>query len=171
MSRSESSHEEPGDDSVGATARVSADHHAGLWSTLVQRVDAVIAAVAVDHEDLGTRHALIEFLRGDVMAHLQTEERFMYAAAAEIGSDTLVATLELDHRFLMDLVHQIAQADTLLQTALLARALLTLVGLRIEKEENVLIPALREAGVDVPGLLDGMVVAMTTDYDSSFSYL
>ncbi len=171
MSRSRNASEDPSDDSVGATARVSEDHHAGLWSTLVQRVDAVVAAVAADRDDLGTRHALIEFLRGDVMAHLQTEERFVYAAAAEIGSDALVATLELDHRFLMDLVHQIARADTLLQTALPARALLTLVGLRIEKEENVLIPALREAGVDVSELLDGMVVAMSTDYDSSFSYL
>lgn len=171
MSPSKSFQEDPLDESVGATRRLSDDHHAGLWSALVQHVDAVTAAVAAGQDDLDTRNALIEFLRSDVMAHLQTEERFMYAAARKIGSDALVATLELDHRFLMDLVHQITRADSLLQTALPACALVTLLGLRIEKEETVLIPTLRAAGVDVPDLLDAMIVAMATDYDSHFTYL
>lgn len=38
----------------------------------------------------------------------------------QIGSDALVAMLELDHRFLMDLVHQVSRVDTLPQTALQA---------------------------------------------------
>lgn len=161
------------DQPVGANRRVSDDHHAGLWSGLIQRVDAVVAAADAgpDGDNRQLRDSLLEFLHRDVLAHLRTEEQIMYEAARGAGLGALAAALELDHRFLMELVDNIEHSENVLQVALSGRALVTLVGLRIEKEETVLIPALRAAGIDVSDLLDGMVVAMATDYDSSFTYL
>lgn len=161
------------DQSVGANNRVSDDHHAGLWSGLIRRVDAVVAAASADPgvEDRQLRDRLLDFLHGDVLAHLRTEEQILYSAARAAGLDALVAALELDRRFLMNLVTDIERSENVLQIALAGRALVTLVGLLIEKEETVLIPAMQDAGLNVSDLLDGMVVAMATNYDSRFTYL
>ncbi len=40
----------------------------------------------------------------------------------------------------------------------------------MEKEDTIILPTLREAGVDVSALLDRMIVRMATDYDSHFTY-
>lgn len=173
MSNSSRSADVHRDQSVGANRRVSDDHHAGLWSGLVRRVDALVAAAGTcpDGKNCQLRDDLLGFLHGDVLAHLRTEEQIMYSAARGAGLDALVAALELDHRFLMELVANLERSENELQIALAGRALVTLVGLRIEKEETVLIPALRAAGMDESDLLDGMVVAMATNYDSHFTYL
>ncbi|WP_193312744.1 hemerythrin domain-containing protein [Georgenia subflava] len=159
-------------DSAGPTPRDSHDHHSGLWSALVQRADALTATVGTGQgEDLHARRALIDFVHGDVLAHLKTEERVLYEAVREVGAHTLVATLEADHRFLLDLVEQVEKADTAMEAALSARALVVLFALRIEKEDTVVLRTLTEAGVDVTALLEGMIVQMATDYDAHFSYL
>lgn len=159
------------DEPLGATVRAPQDHHAALWSGLVERSDALTATVATSHNDVNARPTLVEFLRGDIFAHLETEEQVLYAAARKVGAHDLVATLELDHRFMLQLVEQIDKADTALEAALLARALVVLVALRIEKEDTVVLPALTEAGVDVSAVLDRMVVRMATNYDSHFTYI
>lgn len=159
------------DEPAGSTARASRDHHAGLWSGLVQRADALTATVVAGRDDLQARAALVDFLRGDVLAHLQIEERVLYQAAREAGEEALVATLELDHRFILDLVEHIERAGTALEAALSARALVMLFILRMEKEDAVVLPTLAEAGVDVSSLLDSMVTAMATEYGSRFTYL
>lgn len=171
MSQSDGTDPTVVDEPLGAVPRRSRDHHAGLWSGLVERTDDVVATVTAGHDDLRARDALLDFLRHEAFAHLQSEEQVLYAAARTVDAHALVAALELDHRFILDLVEQVQKARTALEAALAARALVTLVGLRIEKEDAVLIPTLRDAGVDVPGLLDGMVVAMATAYDSRFTYL
>lgn len=158
------------DESVGSTPRAPDEHHAGLWSELVRRADALTAALTAGHGDRDA-HRLVTFLRGDVLPHLEAEERVLYEAARQVGAHDLVATLEVDHRFLLDLVAQIEKADTALEAALSARALVVLFALRMEKEDTVVLSALTEAGADVQGLLDRMIVTMASDYDSRFTYL
>ncbi|HET8795245.1 MAG TPA: hemerythrin domain-containing protein [Arthrobacter sp.] len=158
------------DDVANAPTRDPHDHHAGLWTTLVQRADAVTATIDFDHENMQARSALVDFLRSDVLAHLETEERVLYAAAREAGAHSLVAALELDHRRLLDLVEQIEKTGDGLEAALLTRALVVLFALRMEKEDTIVLPTLTDAGVDVSALLDRMVVQMATDYDSHFTY-
>lgn len=158
------------DDAASAPVRDPHDHHAGLWSTLVQRADAVTSTIDFDHENMQARAALVAFLRSDVLAHLETEERVLYAAAREAGAHSLVAALELDHRRLLDLVEQIEKTGNGLEAALSTRALVVLFALRMEKEDTIVLPTLRDAGVDVSSLLDRMVVQMATDYDSRFTY-
>ena len=141
------------------------DHHADLWSGLAEREAALVDAVAQGHDHEQPRRALVDFLRGDVFAHLQTEEMVLYNAARGVGAHALVTALELDHKSLLSLVEHIDQAATGLDAALSARALMMLFVLRMEKEETVLIPTLTEAGVDVSILIDGRPEMLGTDGD------
>lgn len=158
-------------DPTSSAPRDSRNHHAGLWSALVQRTDALTETVGAGRQDLRARAALVNFLRADVLAHLESEERVLYESARAIGAHSLVAALEVDHRFLLRLIERVEKADTALEAALAARALAALIALRIEKEDTVVLPTLAQAGVDVSALLDRMVVQMATDYDSHFVYL
>ncbi|HET7414828.1 MAG TPA: hemerythrin domain-containing protein [Arthrobacter sp.] len=158
------------DDAASGPVRDPHNHHAGLWSTLVQRADAVKATIDFDHENMQARSALVDFLRTDILAHLEVEEHVLYQAAREIGATSLVAALELDHRRLLDLVEQIEKTGDGLEAAMLSRALVVLFALRMEKEDTIVLPTLTDAGVDVSSLLDRMIVQMATDYDSRFTY-
>lgn len=171
MEPSEDTDQRTTDAPVASTDRASQDHHAGLWSGLVQRTDTLTSTARAGHDDPHAQHVLVEYLHGDVLAHLQTEERVLYAAARSVGAHALVATLEADHRFLLSLVDQIEKADTALEAALSARALVVLFALRVEKEEAIVLPALTDAGVDVTALLEDMIVHMAVDYDARFTYV
>lgn len=157
-------------DNSGGPPREQPDHHAGLWSALVQRVDDLTDAVRSGHDDRPARRTLVNFLRGDVLAHLESEEQVLYGAVRDAGAPGLVAALELDHRCLLNLVDQIEKADTALEAALSSRALVVLIMLRIQKEDTIILPTLQEAGADVSDLLDRTVVRMATDYGSRFTY-
>ncbi|WP_324653826.1 hemerythrin domain-containing protein [Georgenia sp. H159] len=144
---------------------VTHHHHAELWSGLAAREAALVNAVAAGQDHEQPRRALVDFLRGEVFAHLQTEEMVLYNVARGVGAHALVAALELDHKSLLSLVEHIDQAATGLDAALSARALVMLFVLRMEKEETVLIPTLTEAGVDVSILIAGRPEMLGTDQD------
>lgn len=158
------------DEEAGATAHSSRSHHERLWAALVDRTDRLTAA-ADGADDRHARSVLVEFLHGDVLAHLRAEAVVVYKAARGIGAEHMVATLVTDHKFMLKLVEEIEQADTEQEAARCARALVVLIALRIEKEEAIVLPALTEAGVDVDTLLAGVVAGMSTDYDAGFNYL
>lgn len=156
----------PGTEWITGTVPPAAhQHHADLWSGLARREAALVNAVATGAEHEPARAELVDFLRGEVLAHLQTEELVLYNAARGAGAHALVATLELDHKSLLSLTEHIAQASTGLDAALSARALVMLFVLRMEKEETVLLPALSEAGVDVSILLQGRPEMLGMDED------
>jgi len=171
MSQTGQNYPTDADDPANSRPREPHDHHAGLWSALVQRADALTATVCAGQDDLHARTALVDFLRADVLAHLESEERVLYEAVRNVGAHRLVAALELDHRCLMNLVEQIERATTALEAALSSRALIVLIALRMEKEDTIILPALTQAGVDMSDLFDQMIVQMATDYDSHFTYL
>lgn len=158
------------DDGSMRTARSSHDHHGRLWSGLNDRVDAVVQAVNAGRPHAPALAQLMTFVRDDVVAHLEAEQRVLYPAAREIGADLLVDALELDHRAAMNMAAELDQSTTSMQAAMSAHALVTLFGLRMEKEETILLPALERADVDVTALLEGMVVRMATEHDSRFTY-
>ncbi|WP_324652481.1 hemerythrin domain-containing protein [Georgenia sp. H159] len=153
---SETAHGPGHDDrSDGPVPPAAHHHHADLWAELTSREAALVNAVATGGDDERPRRALVDFLREDVFAHLQTEELVLYNAARGVGAHALVAALELDHKSLLSLVEHIDQAATGLDAALSARALVMLFVLRMEKEETVLLPMLAEAGLDVSTLIAG----------------
>ncbi|NMR18961.1 hemerythrin domain-containing protein [Cellulomonas fimi] len=161
----EHGHVTDGGDDNGSVPGAAHRHHAGLWSELAAREAALVTAVSAGEDHEPARRALVDFLRGEVFDHLQTEEMVLYNAARGAGEHALVAALELDHRSLLSLVEHIDQAATGLDAALSARALVMLFVLRMEKEETVLIPALNGAGVDVSVLIAGRREMLGPDED------
>lgn len=153
-----------------AAARGPHDHHAGLWTALVEHTDALTASVASGQADMRARSELVRFLHNDVLAHLTAEERVLYQAVRDIGATELVAALELDHRCLLGLVEQLEHTEDPLEAALLSRSLVVLFALRMEKEDTIILPALTAAGVDVTPVLDRMIVQMATQHGSHFTY-
>ena len=143
------------DHEVAPSGGAAHHHHLDLWAELTVREADLVNAVADGQEHQPAQRHLVDYLHGDVLTHLQTEERVLYNAARGAGAGPLVDTLELDHQSILTLVENIDQAKTGLDAALSARALMVLFALRMEKEESVLIPALTEAGVDVSILLQG----------------
>lgn len=139
--------------------------HPALWSELTRREAALVDAVAAHEGPEPARRALVEFLRSDVATHLRNEELVLYGTARDVGESALAAALELDHRTLLALTDRIEQAATGFDAALSARSLLTLFFLRTEKEETVLLPALRRAGVDVSVLTTVPAQMMGDDSD------
>lgn len=153
------------------TPRTAEDHHAGLRARLTDYADELINDVAAGNDPEPARLRLAQFLHDDVLAHLESEKRVLYGAARRVGAGALVASLEVDHDFLLSTIARTSRVATGLEAALSAHALMVLFTLRIKKEETVLIPMLTEAGIDVSVLLEGMIVQMTTDYGSRFTYL
>jgi hypothetical protein len=135
--------------------KAAEERHAKLWAELTARSDAVIDAVARGADPEPSRGELLDYLTGQVVPHLHTEERMVYNLARGAGERGLVAAMELDHRALLRQVESLRKAATPLDAAMTARALLLLFALRMEKEERVLLPVLAEYGLDVRELLAG----------------
>jgi len=131
------------------------EHHADLWAELTVRGYAVIDAVARGADPEPIRGEMLDYLRGEAVPHLRTEERMVYNLARGAGERGLVATLELDHRALLRQVETLERALSPLDAAMAVRALLLLFALRMEKEEKVLLPALAAQGLDIGELLRG----------------
>lgn len=130
-------------------------HHAELWAKLTTRGDAVIEAVARGADPEPSRGELLDYLTGQVVPHLRTEERMVYNLARGAGERGLVAAMELDYRALLRQVESLRKAATPLDAAMAAHALLLLFALRMKKVEKVLLPVLAEHGLDVRELLAG----------------
>lgn len=143
------------DQILGSTSVAVHEHHSELWAELTIRENALVRAVATGQEFGSHRDEFVSFLRGDVAGHLEAEQTVLYSTARGVGATALVQALDLDHEAIRALIDQMAGASTGLEAAMVGRALVLQFALRIEKEENVLLPMLRRAGVDVEGLLAG----------------
>ncbi|MFD1507511.1 hemerythrin domain-containing protein [Georgenia yuyongxinii] len=132
--------------------------HAELSSRLTEHAYALIEAVAratdtaprapsIEHV-VAMRRELSDYLNGEVLPHLRTEEEILYNFARGAGQGTLVASMEVDHRAMLRQVEQVDRAASPLDAAMAARAVLLLFALRIEKEEEVLLPGLAQVGID-----------------------
>jgi len=140
---------------LGTTATAVHEHHSDLWAELTLKENELLRAVAVAGDFTAARDDFVSFLRGEVAEHLQAEQTVLYGTARGVGSRALVEALDLDHKALVALIEHLEIAETGLQAAMAARSLVLLFALRMEKEESVLLPVLREAGVDVDALLAG----------------
>ena len=154
-----------------ATSRTAEAHHAGLSVRLKDYTDELVERVSIGADPEPARLQLVKFLHDDLVAHLESERRVLYDAARQVGADTVVASLEVEHELLLSLIAGLDRADSGLEAALAAHAVTVLVTLRIHKEDTVLIPMLAAAGIDAPALLEDMIVQMATEYGSRFTYI
>lgn len=133
-------------------------HHDELARTLGRHASAVLSAV--DSLSTGTDRArteLVNFCERELLPHATAEEGTLYRAAAELPAVTLLVSAMLaEHRVLRDLVTRCARARTPGETAAAVGALRTLFRAHLDKENDLLLPALVESGVEVGPLLSGM---------------
>lgn len=143
-------------DNAAARAAITA-HHAQLAGELGRRTVSVQDAADRLRPGDTQRAGLLEFLHGQVLPHAAAEEAALYRVGVGLEETRLlVSGMLAEHRALESLVGDLATARTPSAVAGVAHALRILFGLHLGKENDLLLPALDDAGVDLAGLLDGM---------------
>src|SRR5699024_3075548 len=148
-----------------STLRTSGDHHNTLLADREPRVEAMTRAPMEPGGPARARERLVAVASEEARARREAERPGSDPAARACGQDGLVDALERDHQAALTLLDRLAMAEQAFDAALLGRALVTLFSLRAQKEEGVLMPALRAAGADVDELSDQMMVRMATDHN------
>lgn len=137
-------------------------HHAVLRRGLEQRVGALCQATDDGEPYEEPRADLLAYLDTEILPHAKAEEDTLYQAAITRarGSD-LVHTLTGEHSELNGLVERLRQATSGPAAAEIAEWIATLFAGHAAKENDLLLPALTDAGVDVATLLTDMHHTLT----------
>ncbi|GGM71325.1 hypothetical protein GCM10010106_17020 [Thermopolyspora flexuosa] len=140
-----------------ATLRAIRDHHRRLGLTMAQHAVALRRDIDRLLSPYDRRARMVAFCTKEVLPHALAEERTLYAAGADLAETRLLVRAMADeHAVLRELVGELEQATTTGEIAGAASALDVLFQVHLRKENDLLLPALADAGVDLAGLLDGM---------------
>jgi iron-sulfur cluster repair protein YtfE (RIC family) len=143
----------------GATAQVRqiVHHHAVLRRGLERRAGALCEAVENGLGFQGQMRTLREYLTGEVLPHVQAEERTLYpAATAQARGSELVRTLTAEHRELAYLAGRLRPDTDGSEAATISEWIATLFAGHVAKENDMLLPALTGTGADLAALLADM---------------
>jgi hypothetical protein len=133
------------------------DHHTKLLHEMERRAGAVIAAAVSGAPYEPSVLALGEFVADDILPHAEAEEQTLYPAAAAIpAAALLIRAMKDEHRQLGSLAGRLAEDAGAVTAATIAASIATLFAAHVAKENDLVLPALAEAGVDLPDLLAGM---------------
>lgn len=135
------------------------EHHAQLLGALTVLASGVFDAAAAGNSTaaLETRDRLREWCQRELVPHARAEEKVLYAAAQERPEGRLLIDGMLaDHAELVTLVGAL-DSDDPIGLAATAHTLRILLGLHIDKENDLVLPLLASApDVSLAALLDGM---------------
>jgi len=140
-----------------ATLQAIRDHHRRLGRTMAQHALTLRRDLDRLASPYQRRERIIAFCADEVLPHARAEEATLYAAAAGHAETRLLAQAMADeHNVLRELLDELRQANTASEIAGTATALDVLFQVHLRKENDILLPALVAAGVDLAALLDGM---------------
>jgi len=149
-----------GSDADRRAAAAVVEHHAQLAQTLANHLERLRAAAAGGSraQVLERRDALLAWLRTELVPHAQAEEAVLYpAAAGRTGGRLVVDGMLAEHRAIIALVDELADATTGLDVIAATRALAALFAVHLEKENDLILPLLLAAEESsVAALLDGL---------------
>lgn len=131
-------------------------HHCAMQAELSARTDALIEAVADGRAYATALGRLSAYVAGEVLPHAAAEEHVLYKAGAQGAATLLVQAMREEHEVLARLARELANVATPLAAATTAASLRTLFDAHLTKENDLLVPALVEYGVDLGRLLVGM---------------
>ena len=132
-------------------------HHAVLRRGLERRVGALCEAVEAGIPFKPQMAALRDYLAEEIFPHAKAEERTLYrAAAVEARGAGLVRELTSEHHTLAYLAGRLQPGAAGSQAATAAEQIATLFAGHVAKENDLLLPALTEAGADMTALLADM---------------
>ncbi|MDA8368684.1 MAG: DUF2249 domain-containing protein [Nocardiopsaceae bacterium] len=147
----------PSDSRQQATITAIRSHHAQLGRTLADHTLTIQDAIDRLSVPAERRARLVDFCSTEVLPHAAAEEETLYSTAAELPElRLLVRAMREEHTVLRDLVGRLEAAQTQGEIAGTAAALNALFQTHLAKENDLLLPALAEAGVDLDSLLTGM---------------
>jgi uncharacterized protein (DUF2249 family) len=131
-------------------------HHAELAEQLQARINAVVKAARTG-ECGRERDVLHEWYRTELMPHIVAEEQALYGpASAQDATRLLIRGMLAEHRFLVSLIADLALASDPFHVASTAVASQAVFSVHLSKENDLLLPALDQAGLNLVTMLDGM---------------
>jgi hypothetical protein len=144
-----------------AAANAVVAHHAQLAAelhTLVQEAVAAGGAAAGNGDVARRRDALVAFLTRELVPHALAEEKTMYAAAADQHAlETLVTAMKREHAAIVAAIDALKDAAGPGPIAAAAGAVAALFDVHLEKENELIVPALLDApDASLAELLTGM---------------
>ncbi len=140
-----------------ATVQAIRDHHRKLGRTMEDHALTIGRAVDQLSSPSARQATMVAFCREEVLPHAIAEEQTLYATGAKLAEAALlVRAMTGEHTELRDLVDALEQARTPGELAGSAAALNAMFQSHLVKENDVLLPALVDAGVDLGALLGGM---------------
>ncbi|MES9537583.1 MULTISPECIES: DUF2249 domain-containing protein [unclassified Actinomadura] len=139
------------------TVQAIRDHHERLGRTMADHALTITRAadqLAAPHD---RRDALAAFCEEEVLPHADAEEKTLYRAAEDLPEARLLLRAMLaEHAVLRERVAELRAARTPGEAVGAAAALNALFQSHLAKENDLILPALVDAGVDLAGLLAGM---------------
>lgn len=118
------------------------EHHAAMGGRLGALVGALEAA-QTGAEALAARDELVNWARAELVPHAEAEEAVLYGAAAGLdGYKVLVEAMIAEHRVLVGLLDTLQSASHPVRAIAAAGGLRTLFETHVEKENNLVVPAL-----------------------------
>lgn len=132
------------------------DHHSRLAAELDVRTNDVLAA-ARDGDCAAARDRLQEWYRDELLPHIVAEEKALYSRAGELDATRLlICGMLAEHRALVALIADLALAQRSFEAATVAASARALLRVHLNKENDLLLPALDLAGLDLGAALAGM---------------
>jgi hypothetical protein len=142
--------------------------HAELAGQLAARTSAVLAAARANPDrdgvagpgGQGAREHLQDWCSASLLPHIVQEEHELYSAASEVETTRLLTCgLLAEHQALVALVAQLALARDPFDVAVAAASLQAVFTGHLAKEDDLLLPALIGAGIELPVLATSIPTA------------
>jgi uncharacterized protein (DUF2249 family) len=133
-------------------------HHTALSHGVADRVATLLGAVdALSPAVEDARTELARYCEAELLPHAAAEEDSLYRAGMELpASRLLVIAMTNEHGTLRALVDQVFNARTNAELAAAAGALRSLFEAHLAKENDLLLPALVEAGVNLGAVVSDL---------------
>lgn len=139
---------------TNTTAMAAArEHHARLRAGLVERTEALVAAVSARRPFHQAQHDLVGYLRHELLPHVEVEESLLYTGTATQQIALLVRAMQDEHRMVRTLIDELSHTTDGTDALCVASALVVLCDVRIEQEDRLLLPALAAYGLDLATVL------------------
>lgn len=139
------------------TVRAILDHHERLGRTMADHALTIARAADQLTAPYDRRDKLVAFCADEIVPHAEAEERTLYKAAEDLPEARLLLRAMLrEHAVLREKVAELAAARTPAEAVGTAAAVNALFQSHLRKENDLILPALVDAGVDLGALLDGM---------------
>lgn len=152
-------------DGVLATIRA---HHDQLGRTMSDHALTISRSIDRLASPAARRGVLVDFCNQEVLPHAMAEEETVYRVAADLPrTRLLVRAMHDEHLTLRELVGDLASAGSPGEISAAATALNAVFQSHVEKENEILLPALADAGVDLAALLKGMQEVLGGEPDAA----